>query len=181
MHVGLTAPRPTLRVASCDWLACVETPDLAARVPDLMAQYPHFAWRIGSGHVQDEVLLIELHPRARPERVATIEVNPHGEVYFLSFGGHDAGPEFAYEDEDKREVFDDLIRDAVALATGPTRITRHAVDGVEVSSSLVMDPDGPNRRSLGVACSNSITYLKARLAGRRSTQEVIDFPSIEGE
>lgn len=88
--------------------------------------------------------------------------------------------EFAYEDEDKREVFDDLIRDAVALATGPTRITRHAVDGVEVSSSLVMDPDGPNRRSLGVACSNSITYLKARLAGRRSTQEVIDFPPSRG-
>ena len=159
----------------------METPDLAALVPVLLARYPQFAWRIASGHAEDEVLLVELHPRTRPERVATIRVNPHGEVYFLSFGGHEAGPEFAYEDEDKREVLGDLVKDAVALATGPTRVKRHAVDGVEISSSLVIDPEGPNRRSLGVSVSHPIIYLKARLRGSGTTEEVIDFPSIEDE
>lgn len=126
-------------------------------------------------------MLVELHPRTRPERLATIRVNPHGEVYFLSFGGHEAGPEFAYEDEDKREVLEDLVRDAVALATGPSCLKRHMVDGVEVSSSLVIDPDGPNRRSLGVDLSHPIIYLKARVRGRGTNEEVIDFPSIETE
>ncbi len=168
-------------VPRCDWLSCVETPDLAALVPGLMSPYPHFAWRVANEHAQDEVLLVELHPRAQPERVATIQVNPHAEVYFLAFRGHNAGPEFAYEDEDKRQVFEDLIKDAVALATGPTRIMRHTVDGVEISSRLLMDPDGPGQRSLGVSFSNPITYVKARLRGRRTTEEVVDFPSVKGE
>ncbi len=127
------------------------------------------------------MLLVEVHPRARPERVATIEVNPHAQVFFLSFGGHRAGPEFAYEDEDKREVLEELVEDAVALVTGPTRITRHTVDGVEVSSSLLVDADGPTQRSLGVSFSNPVTYAKARLRGRRTTKEVLDFPSIDGD
>lgn len=168
-------------IAGCGWLTCVETPDLAALVPGLMARYPHFAWRVANEHAQDKVLLVELHPRAQPERVARIEVNPHAEVYFLSFGGHNVGPEFAYEDEDKREVFEDLIKDAVALAAGPTRISRHMVDGIEISSSLLIDPDGPNPRSLGMSLSKPITYVKARLRGRRTTEEIIDVPSINGE
>ena len=168
-------------VASCDWLSGVDTPDLAELVPVLMARYPHVAWTVANEHAEGEVLLVELHPRARPERVATIEVNPHAQVFFLSFGGHRAGPEFAYEDEDKREVFEDLIKDAVALATGPTRVTRHTVDGVEVSSSLLVDVDGPTQRSLGVSFSNPVAYVKARLRGRRTTKEVIGFPSIDQE
>ncbi len=146
-----------------------------------MARYPHVAWTLANEHAEDEVLLVELHPRERPERVATIEVNPHAEVFFLSFGGHRAAPEFAYEDGDKHEVLADLIKDAVALVTGPTRVTRHTIEGVEVSTSLLVDRDGPAQRSLGVNFSNPLTYAKARLRGRRTTKEVVDFPSINGE
>ena len=164
-----------------DWLSFVETPDLAALVPNLMARYPHFAWSATGGHVKEDELVVEMHPHARPERVATIKVNPHAEVYFLSFGGHGTAPEFAYEDEDKREVLEDLIRDAVALAIGPTRITRRTIDGLEVSSSLEFNPDGPESRSFGVSFSSPIAYTKALLRGRRTTKEVIDFPSIASE
>lgn len=165
----------TVPVSSRGWLILVETPELAALVPDLMAQYPHFAWRLTSGRVEDEALGLELHPRARPERLARIEVNPHGEVYFLSFGGHDVSPDFAYEDEDKHEVLEDLIKNAVALATGPTRITRRVVEGLEVSSSLEIDPDSANPRSFGVSFS-PMTYVKARLRGSLATKESSTFP-----
>lgn len=146
-----------------------------------MGRHPHFAWRLLSGDTKDEALLVELHPRARPERVATIRVKPPGEMYFLSFGGVESGPDFAYQDDEQREVFEGLIQDAVAVATGPTRLTRHTVDGIEVRSSILIDPEGPNERSLGETYRNFFAGVKARLRGQRRIEEIVDVPSITGE
>jgi hypothetical protein len=156
----------------------VDTPDLAALVPELMARHPQCAWSVVTP-VQGEALLIEIHPLVSPERVVRIDVNPGGEVYHLSFAGHEAGAEFAYEDPDKRELLEDLIKQAEDLATGPSRITRDMVDGVVVSSRMMLDPDGPDRRFYGLTVYQPATYAKARLSGRTITHEVIDFPSVD--
>lgn len=146
-----------------------------------MERHPHFAWRLLSGNTKDEALLVELHPRARPECVVTIRVKPPGEMYFLSFGGVEAGPDFAYQDDEQREVFKGLIQDAVAVATGPSRLTRQTVGGIEVRSCIVIEAEGPNERSLGETYRNFFPGLKARLRGQRRIKEIVEIPSITGK
>lgn len=163
--------------SASDSLACVDTPELTALLPAQMAQYPHCSWTIVTAGAPGQSLVFELHANAWPERVARIEVTPGGEVYFLSFAGQQVGPDFGYDDDEKVEALEDVVRDAVALTTGPSRITRTVVDGVVLTSSLELDPDGPNRRSLGVTMHHPLGYIKARLRGRRPSREAIDFPS----
>lgn len=159
----------------------MDTPDLAELVPDLMARHPHCAWSIVSGRVQGEALVVELHPFAWPDRVAQIEVNVGGEVFFLSFAEYHDGPEYGYEDSDKREVLEDRLKEAVDLATGPTRIIRDMVDGVVVLSRLVRDPDGPEPRPVSTTFDHPAKYMIARLRRRTITREVSDFPLAGAE
>ena len=157
--------------------AHVDTPELTALVPGLMARYPQCSWTIVAASAPGETLEIELHAKAWPQRVAKIEVTSGGEVYFLWFAGQLVGPDFGYDDDEKVEALEDVVRDAVALTTGPSRITKAVVDGVVLTSSVELDPDGPNRRSLGVTMHHPLGYMKVRLRGERPVREVIDFPS----
>src|SRR5690349_8546769 len=59
----------------------MDTADLAALVPDLMARHPACGWALLSGHTREEDLVIELHPLAWPDRVATVRVNAGAEVF----------------------------------------------------------------------------------------------------
>ena len=145
-----------------------------------MAQHPHCAWNVLTGSVQGEPLVVELHPLAWPERVARIEVAVGGEVFSLAFAGYNTFTEVGYEDSDKRELLEDRINESADLAAGPTRITRDVVDGITVRSRIVLNPDGPDRRSFGVTIYDATTYLKARLRLRTITREVIDFPAMDG-
>lgn len=52
-------------------------------------------------------------------------------------------------------------------------------DGVTVRSRMVLNPDGPDRRSFGVTTYDATTYLKARLRLRTITREVIGFPPVD--
>lgn len=156
--------------------AHVDTPELTALVPGLMARYPQCSWTIVAASAPGETLEIELHAKAWPQRVAKIEVTSGGEVYFLWFAGQLVGPDFGYDDDEKVEALEEVIKTAVALTTGPTRITRTVADGVVLTSSLAIDPDGPNRQSLGVNFDQPVTYIKARLRGRKVTREVTDLP-----
>jgi hypothetical protein len=127
-----------------------------------------------------EGLKVELHAHAWPDRVAKIEVTSGGEVYFLRFAGQMVGPDFGYDDDEKVEALKEVIKTAVALTVGPTRIKRTMADGVVLTSRLKIDPDGPNRQSLGVRLDHPVAYIKARLLRRRVTREVIDLPVAEG-
>jgi hypothetical protein len=66
-------------VADRGSLSVVNTSDLAALVPGQMARHPSFEWTIPSGRIPEEDLVVELHPRGWPERVATVQgtVKPH--------------------------------------------------------------------------------------------------------
>ena len=158
----------------------VDTPELTALVPGLMALHPQCAWTLAPASAPGEVLEVELHAKGWPDRVAKIEVTSGGEVYFLWFAGQLVGPDFGYDDDEKVEALEEVIKTAVALTTGPTRITRTVADGVVLTSSIEIDPDGPKRQSLGVSYDQPANYIKARLRGRKITREVTDLPVAEG-
>ncbi len=67
----------------------------------------------------------------------------------------------------------------MALTTGPTRITRALADGVVLTSSLEIDPDGPDREFLGTTYDHPVKHLKARLQGSKVTREVTDLPAAD--
>lgn len=159
--------------------AHVDTPELTALVPGLMARYPQCSWTIVAASAPGETLEIELHAKAWPQRVAKIEVTSGGEVYFLWFAGQLVGPDFGYDDDEKVEALEDVVKTAVALATGPTRITRVLADGVVLTSSLEIDPHGPDRENLGTSFDHPVKHLKARLQGRKITREVTDLPAAD--
>lgn len=104
-----------------------------------------------------------------------------GELFFLSFADYRDGPDFGYDDPDKREVLEDRIKEAVDLTTGPTRIIRDVVDGVVVLTRMVLDPDGPHQRSFGGNFNHPVSYVMARLRRRTITRQVSDFPLAGGE
>ncbi|WP_323101807.1 hypothetical protein [Intrasporangium sp. YIM S08009] len=154
----------------------MDTPELTALVPGLMARHPNCAWTIVPARVPGDVLEIQLHDKAWPDRVAEIKVGSGGETYLLHFAGQLLGPEFGYDDVEKVEALEEVIETAVALTTGPTRITRDVADGVVLTTRLEIDPDGPNRESLGVNLDAPVAFIKARLRGREITREVTDLP-----
>ena len=127
-----------------------------------------------------ETLEIELHAEAWPERVAKVEVTSGGTVYFLWFAGETVGsPDFGYDDDEKVEALEDVVTTAVALTTGPTRITRTVADGIVCTSSLEIDPEGPNRESLGLTFDHPVKHMKALLRGGKITREVTDLPAAD--
>lgn len=157
--------------------ADVDTPELTALVPDLVARHPHCSWTMVAARAPGDTLAVELHAKAWPDRVAKIEVTSGGTVFFLWFAGELVGPDFGYEDDEKIEALEDVIATAAALSTGPTRIRRGVADGLVLTTSITLDPAGPGRLDLGVSCHHPVEYLKARLRGR-VTHEVTDLPAL---
>jgi len=158
-------------------LSFMDTPDLAALVPDLMTRYPACEWVIVSGRIRTEDLMIELHPAGWPDRVATVHVNAGAEIFTFAFAGHQ-GHDFAYRDEDRTETLQQRIDLAVEAASGPTRVIRDQANGVTVRSTLVIDPDGPHPCPYVV--SYPIRRIKSFLRGNRITREVVDFAATQG-
>src|SRR4051794_21920467 len=123
----------------------MDTPDLAALMPDLMADHPSCRWNLLSGRITGEDLLIEVHPLAWPDRVATVQVNAGAEVFHYAFAGHES-TDFAYEDEGRPETLRERIDLAVRAVTGPTRVIRYLAGDALVGSVLTFGLHEPRGR-----------------------------------
>lgn len=155
----------------------MDTPDLAALVPDLMARHPSCGWTVLAGRAASEDLVIDLYPLAWPERVATVRVNAGAEVFSFAFAGH-YSHDFAYEDEDRPEALRERIDLAVEAARGPTRVICDQAGGTIIESTLIVNPDGPNSRE--DFASYPIRRLKFFLKRTQVTRNVTDFPAAPG-
>ncbi|MGX6600635.1 hypothetical protein ACWKSP_00640 [Micromonosporaceae bacterium Da 78-11] len=152
----------------------MDTPELAALVPDLMARHPTHGWTLRSGLAQGDDLVVEVQPMAWPERVAVVRVNAGAEVFGLAFAGHEAH-DFAYEDADRSTTLRERLDLAVRATGGPTRVIRERAAGLTVRTTLVIDPEGPDLSQDVV--SYPVRRLKAFLRAGRITRESADFPA----
>jgi hypothetical protein len=154
----------------------VDTPELAALVPGLMARHPVHEWTLTSGRVPGQDLVVTLSPVATTMRTATVRVFAGAEVFIFEFAGHES-VDFAYDDTDRPETLQERVDLAAAATLGPTRVTLDRAGDIIVGSTLVIDPDGPSIRE---DCSGTrpLRRLEARLRRRRIIRQVIDFPAI---
>lgn len=161
-----------------DWPP-MDTPELAALIPGLMARHPAHGWTLTSGRVPGEDLVVTLSPVATAERTATVQVFAGAEVFIFEFAGHES-VDFAYDDKERPEALQELIDLAAAATLGPTRVTLDRAGDIVVGSTLVIDPDGPSPRENGGG-TWPLRRLKARLRRRRIIRQVIDFPALGGK
>lgn len=153
----------------------VDTSELAALVPELMARHPGHVWTVRSGEAKGADLLIEMRPVGSPDRVATLHVFAGAEVFSLGFAGHNS-TDYAYKDEDRTEALRERIDLGAAATLGPGRVTLDRCDEV-IGSTMVIDPDGQSPREDTVV-SWPFRRLRARLTGRRVSRQVIDYPKV---
>ena len=149
--------------------------DLADMVPELMAEHPTHTWVRTSSKNYPADLVLEISPNLEPERKARVQVTTSLEVYFMDFAGHGV-TDFAYEDEDRREVMEGQIDLAARVTLGPTRVTLERAGDVLVRSALIVDPDGPGREEF--VTSYTPGYLTARLFRREVLREVLEFRAL---
>lgn len=157
----------------------MDTKDLGALVPVMMARHPAHTWTLLSGGGPGIDLEFTLYPVAAPDRVATLCVDAGAELFMFRLADH-SSTGFAYTDADQRETLEERIDLAVAASRGPTRVVVVRANGVLIESSLVVDPDGLSPTK-DMVTSWPIRRLKARLARRRMVREVLDFPSVAGD
>ena len=155
----------------------VDTRDLAGLVPALMARHPTHTWALTSGQREAEDLILEIRPKAAPERTAQVQVFRGAEVYFTDFAGH-SSKDFTYEDEDRPEALQGRIELAVLATRGPTRVVLDRDGERIVRSEMVIDPDGPHREHDAIV-TWPFPRLAARISGRQVTREVLDFAAID--
>ena len=157
----------------------MDTRDLAAMVPALMASHPTHTWVMTSGNHEAEDLILEIHPKLAPDRTARVQVFRGAEVYFMDFAGHSSS-DFAYEDEDRPEALEGRIELAVRATAGPTRVLLDRAGDVIVRSVMVIDPNGPAPEQDTIV-TRPVPRLAARLRGQEVTREVLEFTAIESE
>ncbi|WP_229071058.1 hypothetical protein [Actinoplanes sp. DH11] len=152
----------------------MDTTDLAALVPALMAAHPHCRWTLSPAPVPGADLVLDIRPQAWPDRIATVRVNAGAEVFALDFAGH-CGHDFAYDDESRPEVLRERIDLAVRAVTGPTRVIRDSTAaGRTVRSVLLLDHGRP--QELRELVTVPFARLRALFTGQRVGRETIDFP-----
>jgi hypothetical protein len=140
-----------------------------------MQRHPNPRWTLVSGHAPGEDLVVTLHPKEWPDRVATVTVHVGAEVFSVSFAGHES-VDFAYADAERPDALQARVDLAVAVTTGPTRVVRDCAGDLTVRSTLVVDPDGPHRREDQVV-SFPLRRARVLLTGRRTTRVVEEFPA----
>ncbi len=155
----------------------MDTGDLEELVPGLMGRHPGHTWVLLSPGGPGQDLRGEVRLIADPSRIAVVQVNAGAEVFHVDFAGH-TNTDFAYDDGDRLEAFQECIDLAAAVTRGPTRVTLGLVGDVVVRSRLVVDPDGPSRLE-GGAVSYPLRRLEAFFRGEGVVERVVDLPAID--
>ncbi|WP_139142692.1 hypothetical protein [Humibacillus sp. DSM 29435] len=147
--------------------------DLTDMVPGLMAKHPSHGWTMASGQPDTRDPILDIYPLAASDRKAQVQIGL--EIFFLDFAGHRTA-DFAYTDRDRVEVLEQRLELAARATLGPTRVTLYRVDGQIVRSTMVIDPDGPDREEDTIMTTTG--HFVARLLRRQVLPEVLDFPAV---
>lgn len=150
----------------------VDTKVLAALVPELLAVHPGIDWEFTE---TTEGLAVDIRPASDPSRCARIFVSASTEVFSYSFAGYHVA-EFAYDLEEKREVLEDKINEAVSAVLGPTQVLLEWAGQEVVRSAISHDAFGEPPAQFTTSFPLSRLWWWVR--GRRFRREVVTFPDL---
>ena len=145
---------------------------LAALVPELLAVHPGIDWEFTE---TTEGLAVDIRPASDPSRCARIFVSASTEVFSYSFAGYHVA-EFAYDLEEKREVLEDKINEAVSAVLGPTQVLLEWAGQEVVRSAISHDAFGEPPAQFTTSFPLSRLWWWVR--GRRFRREVVTFPDL---
>ncbi len=145
---------------------------LAVLVPELMAGRPGIDWEFTE---TIDGLAIDLRPALAPGRCARVAVSESTEIFSYSFAGYHVA-EFAYDLEEKQEVLEDKINEAVAAVLGPTQILLEWAGQQVVRSAIGHDASGKAPAQFTTSFPLSRLWWWAR--GKRFRREVLTFPAL---
>ncbi|MFZ1282664.1 MAG: hypothetical protein WAQ75_00915 [Propionicimonas sp.] len=150
----------------------MDTQELEALVPELLAVHPGIDWEFTE---TTDGLVLDIRPASDPSRCARIAMSASTEVFGLSFAGYHVA-EFAYDLEEKREVLEDKINEAVAAVLGPTQVLLEWAGQEVVRSAISHDALG--EPSAQFTTSFPLPRLWWWVRGRRFRREVLTFPAL---
>lgn len=152
----------------------MDVPDLAALVPDMMSRHPHCGWTLMSGLTTRADLILKIHLRACPERLATVRVLLGAEVFVLSFDGAES-LDFAYRDVDRAEILRERIDLAVLTLGGPTRLITDTARGITVSATVEVHAAGVSQR---FGSTYPLRRLRVFLMGMKTERRIVEYPEV---
>lgn len=100
------------------------------------------------------------------------------ELFFLEFQGFE-DTDFAYDDDDRREVLKDRLSQAVHAVRGPTHVILERDGQKVVSCRLLLLGEGGNSIDGPFGTSWPFRRLAARLRFRRLVKTAIDVPACD--
>ena len=151
----------------------VDSSELAALVPGIMSSLPPCHWSFGSSERHPHDLIVRISLGSDPLRSATVTVTAGLELFFLNFRGF-GDTDFAYRDDDRREVLKDRLSQAVRVVRGPTRVVLEPDGEKVVSCRLILLGEGGDSTEVPLATSWPFRRLAARLKFRRLVTAAID-------
>lgn len=154
-------------------IGAVESSELAALVPGIMSSLPSCDWSFGSSERNPHDVIVRISLGSDPLRSAMVTVAAGLELFFLEFQGFE-GTDFAYDDDDRREVLKDRLSQAVRAVRGPTRVILERDGEKVVSSRLILLGEGGDSIDGPLATSWPFRRLAARLRFRRLVKTAIE-------
>jgi hypothetical protein len=155
----------------------VESSELAALVPGIMSSLPFCEWSFGASERYPHDVIVRISLGSDPLRSAMVTVPAGLELFFLEFQGFE-DTDFAYDDDDRREVLKGRLSQAARAVRGPTRVVLERDGEKVVSCRLVLVGEGGDDSIDGpLATSYPFRRLAARLRFRRLVKTAIDVPA----
>lgn len=145
---------------------------LAALVPDWLTAHLGIEWEFAD---TTDDLAIDIRPASDPSRIARVVVYDSTEIFSYSFAGFYT-VEFAYDLDEKKEVLEEKIGEAVAAVRGPTQILLEWAGKEVVRSAIGHDAAGKPPQQF--TTSFPLSRLWWRVRGGRFRREVLVFPAI---
>ena len=160
------------RIERCS-IGAVDSSELAALVPGIMASLPSCDWSFGSSERHPHDVIIHISLGSDPLRSATVRVAAGLELFFLEFQGFE-DTDFAYDDDDRGEVLKDRLSQAVCAVRGPTRVILERDGEKVVSCRLILLGEGGDSTDAPLSTSWPFRRLAARLRFLRLVTTAIE-------
>jgi hypothetical protein len=132
-----------------------------------MASLPPCDWSFGSSERHPHYVIVRISLGRDPLRSATVTVADGLELFFLEFQGFEH-TDFAYDDDERRQVLESRLSQAVRAVRGPTRVTLERDGEKVVCCRLVLLGEGADPTDGALAASWLFRRLAARLGSRPS-------------
>jgi hypothetical protein len=159
-------------------IGAVESSELADLVPGIMSVLPSCDWSFGSSERHPHDVIVRISLGSDPLRSAIVTVDAGLELFVLEFQGF-KDIDFAYDDDDRREVLKDRLFQAVHAVRGPTQVILERDGEKVVSCRMILLGEGGDSTDGPRGASWPFRRLAARIRFRRLVKTTVNVTACD--